>query len=182
MTGLSDDVMGWQEQAPAPWGDAGMVPGPLGGGGGADGGTLSRERSVERVCVEDTPVSPDVKAALLHACMLSRFSHVQLYVTPWTTYSPRGSSAHGIIQARILEQVAMPSSRGSSRLGDRIHLFSVSCIGRPQAGSLPLVPPGKQPLGWILILGLRLQSLWTSGSLQGRMYHLRDCGHQLGGL
>lgn len=38
MTGLSDDVMGWQEQAPAPWGDAGMVPGPLGGGGGADRG------------------------------------------------------------------------------------------------------------------------------------------------
>ena len=28
--------------------------------------------------------------------------------------SPRGSSVHGIIQARILEWVAMPSSRGSS--------------------------------------------------------------------
>ena len=29
-------------------------------------------------------------------------------------YSPPGSSVHGIFQARILEQVAMPSSRGSS--------------------------------------------------------------------
>ena len=29
-------------------------------------------------------------------------------------YSPSGSSAHGILQARILEWVAMPSSRGSS--------------------------------------------------------------------
>ena len=60
--------------------------------------------------------------------------------------------------------------------------LSVSCIGRPQAASLSLVPPGKQPLGWILIWGLRLQSLWTGGSLQGRMYHLRGCGDRLGGL
>ena len=30
--------------------------------------------------------------------------------------SPPGSSVHGILQARILEQVAMPSSRGSSHI------------------------------------------------------------------
>ena len=41
--------------------------------------------------------------------------------------SPSGSSAHGILQARILEQVAMPSSRGSSR--SRAGTW-VSCIGR----------------------------------------------------
>ena len=29
-------------------------------------------------------------------------------------YSPPGSSVHGILQARRLERVAMPSSRGSS--------------------------------------------------------------------
>ena len=29
-------------------------------------------------------------------------------------YSPPGSSAHGILQARILESIAMPSYRGSS--------------------------------------------------------------------
>ena len=29
--------------------------------------------------------------------------------------SPRGSSVHGILQARILEWVAVPFSRGSSR-------------------------------------------------------------------
>ena len=29
-------------------------------------------------------------------------------------YSPPGSSVHGLLQARILEWVAMPSSRGSS--------------------------------------------------------------------
>ena len=31
--------------------------------------------------------------------------------------SPLGSSVHGILQARILEWVAMFSSRGSTRLG-----------------------------------------------------------------
>ena len=41
--------------------------------------------------------------------------------------SPRGGSVHGIIQARILEQVAISSSRGSSDLG--IEPMS-SCIGR----------------------------------------------------
>ena len=29
-------------------------------------------------------------------------------------WSPPGSSVHGILQARVLEWVAMPSSRGSS--------------------------------------------------------------------
>ena len=33
-------------------------------------------------------------------------------------YSPPDSSAHGILQARILGWVAMPSSRGSSPLRD----------------------------------------------------------------
>ena len=34
--------------------------------------------------------------------------------------SPPGSSVHGILQVRILEWVATPSSRGSSQPGDRI--------------------------------------------------------------
>ena len=39
--------------------------------------------------------------------------------------SPPGSSVMGVLQARILEWVAMPSSRGSSRPRDRIR---ISCI------------------------------------------------------
>ena len=35
--------------------------------------------------------------------------------------------AHGILQARILEGVAMPSSRGSFQPRDQTH---ISCIGR----------------------------------------------------
>ena len=45
----------------------------------------------------------------LLACLLS---HVRL-CDPMDC-SPPGSSVHGILQARILEWVAMPSSRGSS--------------------------------------------------------------------
>ena len=41
--------------------------------------------------------------------------------------SPPGSSVHGILQARILEWVAISSSRGSSRPGDRIHVSCVFC-------------------------------------------------------
>ena len=38
--------------------------------------------------------------------------------------SPPGSSVHGILQARILRWFAMPSSRGPSRLRDRIQVTS----------------------------------------------------------
>ena len=55
--------------------------------------------------------------------------------------SSSDSSVHGILQARILEWVAMPSSRGSSQPRDRTRI-SLS-LWRWQAGSLPLVPLGK---------------------------------------
>ena len=42
--------------------------------------------------------------------------------------SPAGSSVHGILSARILEWVAMPSSRGSSRPRDQTCISYVSCI------------------------------------------------------
>ena len=44
--------------------------------------------------------------------------------------SPPGSSLHGILQARILEWVAIPFSRGSSRSRDPtwISLKEVRCI------------------------------------------------------
>ena len=51
-----------------------------------------------------------------------------------------GSSVHGILQARILEWVAILSSRWSSWPRDWNCIFDVSCIGRC---SLPLAPPEK---------------------------------------
>ena len=49
---------------------------------------------------------------LRSVCVLTHFSHVQL-CDPMDCSLP-GSSVHGILQARVLEWVAMPSSRGSS--------------------------------------------------------------------
>ena len=54
--------------------------------------------------------------------------------------SPPGSSVHGISQARMLEWVAIPFSRGCSRPRDR----TWSCI--LQADSLLSEPPGKSQL------------------------------------
>ena len=50
--------------------------------------------------------------------------------------SPPGSSVHGILQARILEWVAIPSSRGSSQ-GSNLHVL---CLLHWQVDSL-LAPP-----------------------------------------
>ena len=65
-----------------------------------------------------------------------------------------GSSVHEILQARILEWVAMLSSRGSAQPRDRTHVSWVSKTqGRSrlnlqdwQVGFLPLAPPGKPTL------------------------------------
>ena len=62
--------------------------------------------------------------------------------------SPPGPSVHGILQARILEWVAMTSSRGTSQPRDRTHVSYLGLL-HGQAGSLPLVPPGK-PLCFIM--------------------------------
>ena len=61
--------------------------------------------------------------------------------------SPPGSSVHGILQARILEWVAMPSSRESSPPSGQTR---VSCLLHWQAGSLPSAPPGK-PILYIVV-------------------------------
>ncbi|ONK21365.1 hypothetical protein BLX87_22105 [Bacillus sp. VT-16-64] len=54
---------------------------------------------------------------------------------------PAPATIRGILQARILEWVAVPSSRGFSGSKNRTGIFYVSCIGR--WGLLPLAPPGK---------------------------------------
>ena len=41
-----------------------------------------------------------------------------------------GSSVRGILQAWLLEQVAMPFSRGSSRPKDQAQVPYISCIGK----------------------------------------------------
>ena len=61
-------------------------------------------------------------------CVLSCFSPVW----PWNAMdcSPLDSSVHGVPQARILQWVAIPSSRGSSQPGDQTRISYDSCVGR----------------------------------------------------
>ena len=58
----------------------------------------------------------------------TRAKSLQLCTTLWDTmdHSPPGSSVHGILQARTLEWVSMPSSRGSSRPRGQTHPSYVS--------------------------------------------------------
>ena len=66
---------------------------------------------------------------LERALVLSHFSHVQLFVT-LQTIALQAPLSMGIVQARMLEWVAMPSSRGSSWSRDQTCISYVSCIGR----------------------------------------------------
>ena len=74
--------------------------------------------------------------------MLSHFSCVQFFVTP--SLCPPGSSVHGILQARILEWIALPSSRGSSQPRDQTQIscsagrfFTWGPSIQPAASSVP---------------------------------------------
>ena len=67
---------------------------------------------------------------LVHSCVCAKLLHSCLTLCDPVEDSPPGSSIHGILQARILEWVAMPSSRGSSRPRDRTHISYIFCIGR----------------------------------------------------
>ena len=58
--------------------------------------------------------------------------------------SPPSSSAHGILQVRILKWVAMPSFRGSFRPRDWTHLSYVSCT---KSGFFTTQPLGR-PFFW----------------------------------
>ena len=80
---------------------------------------------------------------------------------PHGLYSPPGSCVRGILQARILEWVAIPSSRGSSWPSDGIWVSCISYIG---SQVFTTVPPGKLPAGgwwyWILASLFCPFSLW----------------------
>ena len=59
------------------------------------------------------------------ACRFGRVRHRDSMVC-----SPPGSSVHGILQASILDWVAISSSRGSSRPRDQTTVSYISCTGR----------------------------------------------------
>ena len=62
--------------------------------------------------------------------------------------SPPGSSVCRIFQARILEWVTLPPSRGLSDPGIELRLL---CLLHWQVGSLPLVPSGNSGI-WLVLM------------------------------
>ena len=87
-------------------------------------------------------------------CALSHFSRDLPFVTPWTV-ARQAPLSLGVLQARILEWVAMPSSRGSSQPRDRTQ---VSSFAAPQADSLSTEPPGRP---WVALTA-RCFFLWRT--------------------
>ena len=67
------------------------------------------------------PLAPSIPFPGMLSC-------VRLFATPWNVAHQAPLSAHGIFQARILEWVAISSSRGSSWSRDQNCVSCVSCI------------------------------------------------------
>ena len=86
------------------------------------------------------------------ACVLSHFSCGPFFATPWTVAHQAPLSV-GILQARTLEWVAMPSSRGSFQPRDRIHVSYVFCIGRQVLYLQHHLGHSIWRLGWGYLLG-----------------------------
>ena len=81
----------------------------------------------------------------------------------------------GILQTRILERVAMLSSRGSSWPMDQTQISCLLCFLHWQVGSLPIAPP-RTPKIWgesesfsVLSDSLRSHGLYSPGILQARI-------------
>ena len=82
-------------------------------------------------------------------------------------HSPPGSSVHGILQARILEWVAVPFSRGSSRPRDQTWVSRITF--------LPSKPPGKPMNTGVGNLSL-VQEIFRTQELNWGLLH---CGRIL---
>ena len=65
----------------------------------------------------------------MHGCMLSCFSHVQLFATLWTI-ACQAPLSMGFSRQEDWSGLPRPSSRRSSRPRDQIHISYITCIGR----------------------------------------------------
>ena len=106
-----------------------------------------------------------------HSCLSAKL--LQSCPTLWDLIdcSPPGSSVHGILQARILEWVAVPSFRGSSWPRDWTHIFCISCTaGRVFTAESPGKPllchasENKAPKSWFhFYLFIFMVMTWVGG-------------------
>ena len=92
---------------------------------------------------------------LIRACVHAKLFQLCPTLGDPTNCSPPGSSVHEILQARILEWIAISSFRRSFETRDRILISYVSCIGRlphpPWSNpSIPTAGTGILFLSWLL--------------------------------
>ena len=73
--------------------------------------------------------SPQRTRVFLYACVHAKSLQLCPTLCNSVDCSPPDSSVHGSLQTRILEWVAMPSSRGSSQPRDQTHVSYVSWVG-----------------------------------------------------
>ena len=71
------------------------------------------------------PQKQRISSICFHSKSFNIIVKVKVAQSYWTLCDPMDYTVHGILQARILEQVAFPFSRGSSQHRDRTQ---VSCI------------------------------------------------------
>ena len=121
--GMTEDKMaGWRH-----WLDGRESEWTLGVGDGQGGLACcnswgcKESNTTERLIWSEVWVVACVRAKLLKSC--------PTLCNPMDCSLP-GSSIHGILQARVLEWIAMPSSRGSSWPRDPADVSYVPCIGR----------------------------------------------------
>ena len=77
---------------------------------------------------------------LTAGCMHAKLLQSQTTLWDPVDYSLPGASVHEILQARILQWVAMPSSRGSSQCRDWIHMSWGSCTAGRYSTTVTLSP------------------------------------------
>ena len=85
--------------------------------------------------------------------------------------SQPGSSVHGILQARIMEWIATPFSRGSSRPRDRTRVSSIADRFFPVRATRPVLKPGQGRLHALFLYSLHIKcyyvpNTFTAPSLQ----------------
>ena len=118
-------------------------------------------RSKIQICWAPTTICVAFILYYMQACLW--LSHVQLFCNPTDCSSP-GSPVRGILWARMLERVAMPSSRGSSWPRDQTCFFYISCIGRQTLYHCTI---------WeALVLGIKskLEMMWSIQEVVHRLY------------
>ena len=135
------------------------------GGGNEDGRTWLDKRCVLEVFLLYLDPFKNCHYPTIKACV--RAQSLQSCPTLWDPmdYSLPGCSIHGILQARILVWIAMPSSRGPPRSRGQTHVSSF------QTDSLPSEPPGKpltdRRLSLIVnqVMFVEWMTLWYTGAL-----------------